>query len=80
MAGCRDAWMGSAQGLAVTADFALFVKQCLVLWQLAVFYELYIIAVRIWPRPGVKVFLHEVKTNRMHTYIRHQAISPRQYG
>ena len=38
------------------------------------------IAVRIWPRPGVKVFLHEVKTNRMHTYIRHQAISPRQYG
>ena len=42
MAGCRDAWMGSAQGLAVTADFALFVKQCLVLWQLAVFYELYI--------------------------------------
>ena len=47
MAGCRDAWMGSAQGLAVTADFALFVKQCLVLWQLAVFYELYIIAVRL---------------------------------
>lgn len=30
------------------------------------------IAVRIWPRPGAWIFLHRVKTNRMHTDIQHQ--------